>query len=687
MARNFSREIVPVRRANRAFESRSIQLVFLRKKMNEKSKSLSPTVPSAIHRLHPHRDGARRGALKKKLLFFFGLLVILLFLLRFLDLHPLSLPFLNEEDAEQRGSPAWRERKGDILIIHGDAEKQSRPFSSTDWSLAWVNTIEQEVGPLSLRKSLPSPEEMKSFRAIILTPGGMEAISKEECHALESFVQEGGILFLDRPPLPLSSLSGLTLGEALRNGKRITGVADGFLESPFREILIRLPLHTTLFPPSSLTEDVKTLLWIDNAPALFSREISSGLVVTLAFNLPLALTSLQQGVPAGDGFQVEKKLGSYDFIIEPEDLLLDPCLLDNRWPFADILERAILSPAIFSGPLPRWWYFQYGKEGAFIMTHDEDMAGPKESLPMARYEKQEGFTSTFFLISHPRFKEEWGDSANPLERAFELGSDMELHWNRFPMPFGLWKIEPFQRVFSLAYQKGLLDSFLGEGRGAIANRTHYLVCGDHYTRTFRILEKAGIQIDTSFGPNKGGRGYLFGTGLPFHPLDTDGSLFSLLELPFVTQEDWGGVDRDFFAALLSESREHFHQTIVPIFHPHLIVKQKDGEALWKSTYELAEENRHWITNLREFLHFYKKRILSPLRSSREGNRLTLSLEALASGMAVVVPRELEGAELSSAKLDGQEAGGIQHSFLGAEEISFPIPLGPHLLEIFYSGKE
>jgi hypothetical protein len=182
------------------------------------------------------------------------------------------------------------------------------------------------------------------------------------------------------------------------------------------------------------------------------------------------------------------------------------------------------------------------------------------------------------------------------------------------------------------------------------------------------MAERGIDVDSSLGPNRG-RGYLFGTGLPFFPLAPSGECFPLREIPFLTQENWEGANEAFFRRLFTESRERHHQCIVSIFHPHKTVRTAAGRDLWLKAFAIARDNSHWIATFSEYFSFYENRSRRALASTYEDGVLTMRMGEGAPGMGIIAPLKSAGRSLDLFD-------GCSEISLGGEPYALlPVPAG------------
>jgi hypothetical protein len=333
---------------------------------------------------------------------------------------------------------------------------------------------------------------------------------------------------------------------------------------------------------------------------------------------------------------IRKRFGRYSQVLEPEDLLDSESALVAEFPDADREIAALARRVDAATPIPRLARHPAGFDGTFVMTHDEDEQGGASTLALLRREASWSGRSTVFLVPSGRLWETWSDA--DIAEARRLGADLEIHWNRFAMPAGIWKIEPWKTVYRLSTQRRTLAE---RGIEALANRTHYLHLGADLSAFFRTLDAAGIAVDATFGPNRAGRGHLFGTARPFHPIDETGLPSPVLEVPFQTQEDWGGVDEAFLERLFRTSAEVDHCTLSAIVHPHLIVREEAGAKLHRRFFELASETHHWVATLADAIAFRRARVSTAVRIVRDGSGRAIAAEVDAPRdappFALVVP--------------------------------------------------
>lgn len=549
--------------------------------------------------------------------FFFWSGLILLVVLRYFDLNPVQM---EEEVVESIATKAPKREAGETLVVVDQSvirqKAASADFDTVDWSYAWSNTIEQEIGPHTVvDASTLRSVELARYRYVILTSSASEKGDDIDLVTqLERYVKRGGVLVLERPRGRLRKSFSADGGGGERRPENVSRVK--YLKDPYLTQLKELPLYTTYVGSSAPAVGAQVYLSMDGAPVVYSVPMERGHAITVEFNYGLQMMAMQQGLPEAD-FSVRNRYpGQLQPPLEASDLVMSDRLLNNEVPYADLLEKYLVH-IVFNDarPVISLWPFKHSKEGALLMTHDEEMMGNKSSW-MAEWEKEKGYRSTYFVIPSEYFTLK---GSRALRKA---GADVQLHWNR-PQdgqgifdPVGVWKIQPFARPHSLKEQQEALNELLPRGKKILANRNHYLLWSDTYTGVFRQLSAAGINMDSTYGPDLGCRGYLFGTGQPFWALDANGIPLPVMEIPFLTAEDLGDVDSAYLYKLFRESQRGYHQSINLLFHPNAYVWRPSVELfdLWLSAYDLAEDTQHWITTMRFLYGFWKERRSASLSS-------------------------------------------------------------------------
>jgi len=622
-----------------------------------------------------------------------GILVVL-------DRNPAHVSILDDADLEAPATDAFRSNSAPILLVSSledlSLAAHRQRFDAMDWSLAWINLLEQECGYYAHAEYVQlRPDTWSGRSLVIVAHSAIPRFTGEQIDSLKAFVQGGGVVILDRPTAGWTALSGIVLGPLETGEARLRSAHPDVLAARVAESLGRadLPFPVSIHHLSgSVPEDVRTLLRFDERPALLSRSLGKGAVISTTFDLGRLLVTVQQGRPEPD-FTVRKRWGFYRHVLESHDLVWHRAYLENTIPAADVIERAILAAARLHRPLPVWWAFPDQAMGLLLMTHDEDEKGASTCRLLLDHERKIGARSTYFLMTGRRAADGWPPDA--VRRYAEQGADLGFHWNRLPWQTGIWKLEPISRVFALADQVDFYRELLADGGvrpGPLLNRNHYLMWASgsafragstHYTRTFRILYRHGVVMDSTYGPNRQARGYLFGTGRPYYPMDVDGKRLPVWEMPFVSQENWGGEDEAWFRGLFSESHDLYHTAICCIFHPHIIVREEAGSKLWKSVYEMAARYGHTSLTFRDYYNFLEGRRTSRLTSGSLGEgRIRITCNAEIDGLSVAVPGSPTRVSLDGRPLTRQESVSLD----GLAFTLLPVPAGEHHLEVEFDKR-
>lgn len=580
--------------------------------------------------------------------------------------------------------------KSDHLILtDGNAGRQTRAkanFFERDWSPAWVNFLLQEVGGYTLASlECLSPQELSQYHFVYLPFSLAGALKEEHRPIFRDFVEAGGVLTVEGLVANFLDPSPVRFGSLEKPLKRITQVHNESCPPELAEILLQMPFRTRGWEVEGRKNGGEVILEMEDRPVLFKHRYGAGCLFVLGFDLGMLLTGLQQGTPVQGVCRLKKLFGTQTRVVEPEDLVLKASLLDNTIPWADLFERFLFKALTFDAPAPRWWYFPHGHTGAVISTHDEEAMGADPRLDeMCQAERERGVHGTVFVISDERLRERWQRNGR-LKTLRKQGMEVGLHWNRFEK----WRLKIRRFRFGmheepLTRQIHFLEQELGER--VLVNRNHYLALGHSYGEHFERLQEHKLWWDSTYGPNQGGRGYLFGTGYPYVGLTGDGELSHVLELPFLTQELWGGADLEFLQKLIQESDENFHQCIVMNFHPHYSILREEGREAWLGSLELAQTRKQWIPTLGEFFEFFRKRTESRLQSQFQGNKGQAVAEAQGEGLAISFPSQISsGGKFAGAKVDGQDTPVHKVRNAWSVEVLIPLQRGRHEIQIVYEG--
>lgn len=507
--------------------------------------------------------------------------VVLVAALRWVDLHPIRI---HAPEPRAAGEPIWRLGDSPVALLAAAPGAAPASFDESGWSWAWLNALEQEFGPADVVDLGSLPPALPPWSGAILAGEPGEAWRA----ALDAWVRGGGRLLVD----------GCGAGWPAAAVDRDFGW-DDLLDRPAADALRGLAPAATVARRARLGEGTLTVLGMCGGRLL---------------------QSLQQGRPAA-GFGVEERAGAPD-LRTPVDLSVLPPETAEV-PVADLLERRLLDLAFGDRALAGLWHVPEGRPGAYLPSHDEEGFGDR-ALFQADHEKEVGARSSFFIIPGEM-------SAETIASLCAGGFEVGLHWDRgYPRPrmerLGIGPFRPLQREVTLEDQLAALRRSLPAGCAAAGNRNHGLLWTADYAGAFERLGAAGLRHDSTYGPDGDRYGYVFGTGLPFRPLDARGLPLPILEVPFQFQDD-ERFERDFVERFLEASAAGQFVHVGLLAHPTTMGWRPSVDRFdaWLESYEEARGRDQWIGTIAGIADFWARRTATRLAPSAGG------FEAEASG--------------------------------------------------------
>lgn len=600
---------------------------------------------------------------------------------------------------------------GEVLLLAPPLRAEDASgFLDLDFGYAWYNALAQEVGPFKLRSAQSfTLEDLEGVHLVVVPGAAARSMDIAQIDNITMYVQRGGSLILEMPGPQWASLTGI--GAALQSGrigKRITTAPGSALQNDFNTHLLEAPLYTRMLRMDTVDladlQPIEVLMTIDDVPAHLHRKVGEGHVFLLAFDFGMAVTALQQGIP-GDDFsippisQASEAEAAAPFTI-PERLVENPKLRQATAPYADLLERHVLYAPLRFRPAPRMWLFPETMMGALAMTHDEGGIGDKAAF-MSLYEHEHGWTSTYFISPSDD-----GISNQGLDALRSQGAALGLAWHRgvedaLYTTGGIGRLKPFRYEMSLIEQHKRLEGWAGQ-RVHIARARNQRWDRD-YTLNWRKMAAAGVFIDSTYGPgDPNSLGYLFGTGLPFLPIDRNSLPLPVYEIPYILSDTagLGPDDRTLLIKFFKESRAGFHQLLTIDIDADAMVRHPRVHTMetWMQAFELAKEERHWVTTLPEYMLHYEGRRRAQLRSQFNTETRTLTVRAELPAIqrytspdwlpspAVSVPWRYEGLSIDSITLDrkGLDLTTVARSGDGVLAL-IPMPPGVHDISITYNA--
>jgi len=556
-------------------------------------------------------------------------------------------PFLWKNDIRQSaGATITLDSVSDFLIVvdYSTFVESPKSFAEMSFSLAWLNTLQQEIGPVThIDAGSFESKDLSRFRCVILT----QSASGHDAWApkLRTFLDRGGTLVLEMPGGAIRAIASADGKGGLRAAQNITYAAG--LDESFSTALSSLDLSnlTQVVGSAGPLDDATTYMTIDGVPVIYAKPYATGHVVTVDFNYGMLLTALQQGRPLDD-FSLRNFRDSS--ALETSDLSLPQGVM-TEVPLADLLERFLFYGVLDDlFPVVGFWPFFDGMDGAVIVTHRENGMGDK-AIWMPEYEATFRATSTLFVRS-PMALTSLG-----LSRLQQYQTDVGLAFDLRTTGAGGEPVAglPFAPVWqrlTLWEQAMGMKALLGDVLPLISSQSIDGYWGEHYTNPFRQLSAAGFRADASYRAPLDAPGYAFGTGMPFMPIDTNGKVFNILEFPIVfpvlrTEEDLAR-----FGQFLEASSRMHHVCIGITFDTDFFQIDPSIEAfgVWQSAYRLSSQFRHWVTGLVPFLRFSRARFNAELHSrltdwnvnNRRSQVLRLETLAPETGIYLAIPKTI-----------------------------------------------
>ncbi len=570
----------------------------------------------------------------------FWSIVLVCLVLAWFCFHPIVW---QTEDKLMAGTTITLNAVSDFLIVvdYESFEDSPATFDKMNFSLAWLNTLQQEIGPVSLVDADGFTDvDLNQYRCIILT----QSASSHDVWApkLRSYLERGGVVILEMPEGALRTIASADGKGGMRAAQNVTYTYGLAPEIHAALATIDLSNRTEVVGSAGPLEDSTTYMTIDGVPVMYEKKYATGHVITIDFNYGMLLTSLQQGRPL-DNFGIRNLTETPK--IETADLAM-PDTVSLEIPLADALERFLLYEVVNSVmPVVGFWPYFDGMMGAMIVAHHERAIGDLATW-MPEYEASFKATSTMFVTSPSQFSDSGLDALHQYRTEIGLAFDLSER-SRARVPVGPLSFSPIWRRLNLFEQTESLRETLGESTTLLSSQSVDGLWDPNYTRPFRMLAAADFRTDASYRAPLDRSGYAFMTGLPFMPLDINGKIFNILEFPVTHPVIQSDEDVEALQKMLVQSEESYHECLSVTFEPNFFIENPNLDTFraWKQLYHIATEQNHWVTGIQPFVRFARARSNAEFKA-REGsimigNKRTqvLRLETLApeAGMMVSVP--------------------------------------------------
>lgn len=608
-------------------------------------------------------------------------------------------------------APAPRGVAGADVAIVLSRSDEARSWDRLNCDQAWINAVEQEVGEYSVVDGASLDESKLSGAAWTIVPRETgKSLTAEAIAHLSSWVSKGGVLILEQPEGPWAELIGTRLDSARQRAtRRITSFDAAISRGVARERILTMPLHTTLMPyqPQRFTRgrDYQVLMEVDGNPAIVSIQRGEGRILVLLFDFGRASVAMQQGLPNPD-----LSLPRPESILTPPGLTVSAVSAintderDRMVPWLDLLERNILYLADQYRPVARLWLFPNRYRGVLLATHSESGIGDVSRFMPEWEHANDAFSTTFATATTM--------SPETLASIRRRRSDVQLQWVPESAPiapmrsWGINRFRPVQRAMTLEEQRDEINDRLVPYSPVVAGRSFDGVWQTNYFDAWRQLEALGVDLDSSYGPaptflvpENSDAGYIFGTGLPFRPIDSKGVRFSVQELPFLLTDGNPGYSSSRVRQLIVESSDAFHTVVNIDWRADTMSRHPSFDALegWRSAFEMARSQGLWIARFEDYAKFLRYREVSALRSSFSENRLQIQakipdVEQSEDGQrqdvvpSISFPARFRGRPVEYVWVNGEPVNVYELFLSGDRAIHVvPLPPGEHRVEVYYGS--
>ncbi len=271
-----------------------------------------------------------------------------------------------------------------IVIDYEAIRGQEELFSTKDWSAQWIDTFEQEIGPITVATpSSLNQSILERSRVLILTASVANSVPDPIIEKIRERVRQGMVVVLERPS---GKLRETFSADGNGGSRKSTSISFGPSFGPNDNALKKIPLFGSFVASTGSREKSETFLAYNGAPTIYSVPIGDGFALTVEFEFGKQIVALQQGRP-NDDFTLEKKDALREFF-QTQDLVADPSMVGQSIPLADLLERTLVWKAIGQlTPIAAIWPFPKNADGALVFIHDDRSLG-EQAFWLNKLEKE-----------------------------------------------------------------------------------------------------------------------------------------------------------------------------------------------------------------------------------------------------------------------------------------------------------
>ncbi len=610
--------------------------------------------------------------------------------------------FQPSESPTSEGSKPPHHSEGDVLLVLPTAPPaEARDIETLDCTFGWFNALRQHFGTFATTDADNVSPQLLAGHSVAVVPARVASeVSTSVREHLAQFARNGGQLIVEMPrDGAWASITGVAPGAGVQRARSITAAEGLGDHGAVREHLLDVPLagHRLQSPELEHRPSGPVVFDVEEDPGLIAEPLDDGMVYALMFDFACSLTAMYQGHPTED-----LRFGSPDEpdvqFLSADERVGDEALLDGGVPYATVLKRALFDRLSEPRPTARLWPYPDDYSGAAMTTHPAPES-PRPAFAFADRARKQDAGSTI-IAAADRFTADHAAVAN------QTNADVGLLWilgeRRDPITegAGLGAIQPWQRELNLPRQHGLLAMSLQGDDGPRLVQTEESMIHADWDTTFRKFTAAGLDIDTSFGPTKPDQwGYLFGTGMPFHPLDTRGRPLPVLEMPYAL----GGANLTTarLSELLEKSESEFHQPITVNLGADAMARKPSVGLMagFRDFHDLSRQHHHWVTTVGDFVDFQSARRRSVLTSqwSEPRRRLTVSVNLIGARLdsapdgavaTVALPAHHDGEPIKQLDVDDDEITLGEPTATGpGDEVLVELPPGRHVLTVYYHSPD
>lgn len=392
-------------------------------------------------------------------------------------------------------------------------------------------------------------------------------------------------------------------------GGGVGTLGEGYLAPAGEHVLtghLRIPLHFFNGIPVRPREGARVLATALDAhqhgssgrAALVEAVHGGGRCLLIAPDLTGAVVRIRQGiavtrdgVPAPDGTapicdEVLKSGdgGVLDWVFDRVPVPDAPGLRAFLEPIADqwaeLIARAVLWGASHAGArLPLLWLYPRERPAMAVLSHDSDGNDPAKADVMLRVLSETGVRSTWCLMTP-------GYPGSVISAVRDAGHELAMHYDAVSDGTA-FSPQDFARQ-----HRGVCELIGGR---PVTNKNHYLRWeGD--TEFHQWCSEHGVRVDQSKGASKTGEaGFNFGTCHLHRPLQRDGRVVDVFEMPTPTQ-DLVVFAPPALGKALTESVRRAHGILHLLFHPAHIETAGVADAMRAAISGAREAGMEWWTS-------------------------------------------------------------------------------------------